>query len=85
MVLNCQLEVNSLFRLANLPGTSMVPELVIVCGFPDENNPRSTANALSPDENLSIPTQFALHQNYPNPFNPSTQISFGYLVIVLKL
>ena len=31
---------------------------------------------LSLDENLAIPTQFALHQNYPNPFNPSTQISF---------
>ena len=71
-------EVTFYLGLANLPGTSMDPELLnVVCGFPGENNPVVIeTNALSLDENLSIPTQFALHQNYPNPFNPSTQISF---------
>ena len=71
-------EVTFFLGLANLPGTSMDPELLnVVCGFPDEDSPVVVeTNALSLDENLTIPTQFALHQNYPNPFNPSTQISF---------
>ena len=71
-------EVTFFLGLANLPGTSMDPELLnVVCGYPDENTPVVVeTNALSLDDNLSIPTQFALHQNYPNPFNPSTQISF---------
>ena len=71
-------EVTFFLGLANLPGTSMDPELLnVVCGFPDEYSPVVVeTNALSLDENLTIPTQFALHQNYPNPFNPSTQISF---------
>ena len=64
--------------LANLPGTSMDPELLnVVCGFPDEANPVTVStSALGVDDNESIPDYFALHQNYPNPFNPSTQISF---------
>ena len=71
-------EVTFYLGLANLPGTSMDPELLnVVCEYPDEDNPVVVeTNALSLDENLTIPTQFALHQNYPNPFNPSTQISF---------
>ena len=71
-------EVTFFLGLANLPGTSMDPELLnVVCGYPDEDSPVVVeTNALSLDENLMIPTQFALHQNYPNPFNPSTQISF---------
>ena len=71
-------EVTFFLGLANLPGTSMDPELLnVVCGYPDEDSPVVVErNALSLDENLTIPTQFALHQNYPNPFNPSTQISF---------
>lgn len=71
-------EVTFFLGLANLPGTSMDPELLnVVCGYPDEESPVAVeTNALSLDENLTIPTQFALHQNYPNPFNPSTQISF---------
>ena len=71
-------EVTFYLGLANLPGTSMDPELLnVVCGYPDEDSPVVVeTNALSLDENLTIPTQFALHQNYPNPFNPSTQISF---------
>ena len=71
-------EVTFFLGLANLPGTSMDPELLnVVCGYPDENSPVVVeTNALSLDENLTIPTQFALHQNYPNPFNPSTQILF---------
>ena len=65
--------------LANLPGTSMAPELLnVVCGFPDEENPVvvETTTLVGIDENQSIPDQYALHQNYPNPFNPVTQISF---------
>ena len=71
-------EVTFFIGLANLPGTSMDPELLnVVCGYPDENSPVVVeTNALSLSENLAIPTHFALHQNYPNPFNPSTQISF---------
>jgi len=71
-------EVTFYLGLANLPGTSMDPELLnVVCGYPDDDSPVVVeTNALSVDENLTIPTQFALHQNYPNPFNPSTQISF---------
>ena len=71
-------EVTFFLGLANLPGTSMDPELLnVVCGYPDENSPVVVeTNALSLSENLAIPTHFALHQNYPNPFNPSTQISF---------
>ena len=71
-------EVTFYLGIANLPGTSMDPELLnVVCEFPDENNPVVVVtNALSTDNNLAIPTYFALHQNYPNPFNPSTQISF---------
>jgi len=71
-------EVTFYLGLANLPGTSMDPELLnVVCGYPDESNPVVVeTNTLSLEQNLAIPTQFALHQNYPNPFNPSTQISF---------
>ena len=71
-------EVTFFIGLANLPGTSMDPELLnVVCGYPDEDSPIIVeTNALSLDGNVSIPTEFALHQNYPNPFNPSTQISF---------
>jgi len=28
------------------------------------------------NEDLGLPTDYALHQNYPNPFNPTTTISF---------
>ena len=71
-------EVTFFLGLANLPGTSMDPELLnVVCNYPNEDSPVVVeTNALSLDQNLAIPTQFALHQNYPNPFNPSTQISF---------
>ena len=71
-------QVTFYLGLANLPGTSMDPELLnVVCGYPSEDNPVvvSTA-AMATDEGGTIPDQFALHQNYPNPFNPSTQISF---------
>jgi len=72
-------EVTFYFGLANLPGTSMDPELLnVVCGFPDMENPItvSTSAFVSVDEEKAIPEVFALNQNYPNPFNPSTQISF---------
>ena len=32
---------------------------------------------LAADDNLGMPTEFALKQNYPNPFNPSTQIQYA--------
>ena len=71
-------QVTFYFSLANLPGTSMDPELLnVVCGYPDETNPIAVSTtAVGIDEDGTIPDQFALHQNYPNPFNPSTQISF---------
>ncbi len=71
-------EVTFYLGLANLPGTSMDPELLnVVCGYPDESNPVVVSTeALAIDDNSTIPEQYALHQNYPNPFNPSTQISF---------
>ena len=37
----------------------------------------SVSAVLSADENLGLPTVFALSQNYPNPFNPSTQIQYA--------
>ena len=71
-------EVTFYFGLANLPGTSMDPELLnVVCGYPDEANPIVVSTTTVGIDDLgTIPAQFALHQNYPNPFNPSTQISF---------
>ena len=71
-------EVTFYFGLANLPGTSMDPELLnVVCSYPDMNDPMVVSTqALSIEESSSIPDVFALNQNYPNPFNPSTQISF---------
>ena len=66
------------FGLANLPGTSMDPELLnVVCSFPTEEDPASVNTTFaSADAESMIPEKFALLQNYPNPFNPSTQISF---------
>ncbi|MEL0338399.1 MAG: carboxypeptidase regulatory-like domain-containing protein, partial [bacterium] len=32
---------------------------------------------LSAEEDMGMPTEFALKQNYPNPFNPSTQIQYS--------
>ena len=71
-------QVTFYLSLANLPGTSMDPELLnVVCGYPDAENPMAVSTtAVGIDEDGTIPNQFALHQNYPNPFNPSTQISF---------
>ena len=71
-------QVEFYFSLANLPGTSMDPELLnVVCGYPDEANPLAVSTAtVSVDENSSIPDQFALHQNYPNPFNPITSLRY---------
>jgi hypothetical protein len=71
-------DVTFYFGLANLPGTSMDPELLnIVCGYPDENNPVVVStSSVGVDGSEAIPDVFALNQNYPNPFNPSTQISF---------
>ena len=71
-------QVTFYFGLANVPGTSMDPELLnVVCGYPDENNPTVVSTAtVAADAGQVIPDVFALNQNYPNPFNPSTQISF---------
>jgi len=66
------------FGTANLPGTSMDPNILnVVCGYPDEDNPVviNTSNVAT-DNGEIFPDAFALNQNYPNPFNPSTQISF---------
>lgn len=71
-------DVTFYFGLANLPGTSMDPELLnVVCGYPDENNQVVVSTtSVGIDGSETIPDEFALNQNYPNPFNPSTQISF---------
>ena len=71
-------QVTFYFGLANVPGTSMDPELLnVVCGYPGENNPAVVSTAtVAADAGQVIPDVFALNQNYPNPFNPSTQISF---------
>ena len=71
-------QVTFYFGLANLPGTSMDPELLnVVCGYPDADNPVAVStSAVGIDGNETIPDECALNQNYPNPFNPSTQISF---------
>ena len=71
-------QVTFYFGLANLPGTSMDPELLnVVCGYPDADNPVAVStSAVGIDGNETIPDEFAVNQNYPNPFNPSTQISF---------
>ena len=43
-----------------------------------ESDPSNSVSAvLSADENIGLPTEFALNQNYPNPFNPSTQIQYA--------
>ena len=70
-------QVTFYFGTANIPGTSMNPELLnVVCDYPDVNNPAIVSTAtVSADVQQVIPDVFALKQNYPNPFNPSTQIS----------
>ena len=71
-------QVEFYFSIANLPGTSMDPELLnVVCDYPNENSPLAVSTAsVAIDQGGTIPSVYALHQNYPNPFNPSTQISF---------
>ena len=71
-------QVEFYFSIANLPGTSMDPELLnVVCDYPSENSPLAVSTAsVAIDQGGTIPSVYALHQNYPNPFNPSTQISF---------
>ncbi len=38
--------------------------------------PVSIEVALDADDNVELPTEFALHANYPNPFNATTALSF---------
>ena len=38
--------------------------------------PKGSGMPLSTDEELLIPTEYALEQNYPNPFNPETRIHY---------
>ncbi|MBN4081149.1 T9SS type A sorting domain-containing protein [Caldithrix abyssi] len=37
---------------------------------------RGSGNPLAVDEEILIPTEYALYQNYPNPFNPETMIHY---------
>ena len=55
-------------------GTTYAYSLVAV----DVNNTRQelAAESVTPNGNLAVVTEYALHQNYPNPFNPGTTISF---------
>jgi len=84
-------QVEFYFSIANLPGTSMDPELLnVVCDYPNENSPLAVSTAsVAIDQGGTIPSVYALNQNYPNPFNPSTQISFdvpkGNEVIMLNV
>ena len=71
-------EIDFYFSTANLPGTSMDPDILnVVCGYPNEDSPAivNTSNVAA-DVDKVFPDEFALNQNYPNPFNPITQISF---------
>ena len=44
----------------------------------NESDPSESVSVLlGTDEELSLPTEFALEQNYPNPFNPSTQVRYA--------
>ncbi|MBO6652041.1 MAG: T9SS type A sorting domain-containing protein [Balneola sp.] len=48
----------------------------------NNSNPRfgitiSPSTAVSIDDEIAAPTEFALGQNYPNPFNPTTNIQYS--------
>ncbi|RMF08831.1 MAG: T9SS C-terminal target domain-containing protein [Candidatus Neomarinimicrobiota bacterium] len=65
--------------LANVPGTSFEGAIMnVVCSYPDSDHVAAlVVPTLGVDQELGIPTEFALDQNYPNPFNPTTRISFA--------
>ena len=43
----------------------------------ESNASESVSLVLANEEEIAIPTVYALEQNYPNPFNPSTQIRYA--------
>jgi len=70
-ILNGTLRFDSI-QLTHMPGTPVTGTLY----FDDLRFAQVPVDDI-PDQQPSLPTDFALYQNYPNPFNPTTVIQFS--------
>ena len=70
------IEIAGLWRYAPLTDIEGNPRPYPVGTMPDMGAYESHYPVKVEDNNLNLPTEFALYQNYPNPFNPSTKISW---------